>query len=149
MEALTTYMITGKKIGFIWEFKYDLNGHLREFKILEGKLSGNQMKWLFQGSNFPASEMLMKSLWINNKEINSLIEFSIGEPDITFDLFMKNYPKGGKRKRAEILWNKLSKVKKIKAIRDLPKYMNICKIDNRPFCLPDTYLSQERWTDEL
>lgn len=41
-EPLTTYTVRSKEDGFIWVFKYGLNGTFRSFEVLDGELSLKQ-----------------------------------------------------------------------------------------------------------
>ena len=148
MDAVTTYLVRGKKQGFVWEFQYDLNGFLRGFKILEGNLTGNQMKWLFSGSNFPASETLIKTIWLNNKEISRHIEVTVGEPDLSFVVFWQLYDEKQKKQVSLKLWNKLTKADKLNAIKYIRSYNSLLRTKNQAKALPDTYLRQKRWLDD-
>ena len=147
---LTTYIVKGLKKGFVWEFNYNLNGSLRAFKITEGQLTVNQMKWLFSDCNFPASELLMNTIWIKNPELKGLIEVIKAEVDLTFDAFWNLYDnKVGKRKMAEGLWKRLSKADKILIFINIPKYKNYLKhYPTQQMMYPTTYLNQEAYKND-
>jgi len=51
MSLQRTYTIKSKLNGYVWLFKYSLNGDFISFEILEGKLSAKQVSWLFGGTN--------------------------------------------------------------------------------------------------
>lgn len=144
----TTYTVKSRKDGFIWQFKYHLNGNLYSFTVLEGSLSGTQMKWLFGTDNFPALEVIMKEKWMKNLKAN--FEISIGEPDLTFEAFWNAYNnKVGKKKMAENTWNKLSKASKIKALQAISSYNKY--LSRKPGidkAHATTYLNQEYWGNE-
>lgn len=144
----TTYTVKSRKDGFIWQFKYHLNGDLYSFTILEGKLNDNQVKWLFESCNFPAIEVLMKTRWMVKLKKN--FEITIGEPDLSFEAFWNAYNnKVGKKKMAENTWNKLSKANKIKALQAISSYNKY--LSRKPGidkAHATTYLNQEYWENE-
>ncbi|CDF80597.1 hypothetical protein BN863_28850 [Formosa agariphila KMM 3901] len=146
-EIYTTYTVQGLVKGFLWEFKYDLNGRLRSFKIIDGDLTGNQMKWLFNNSNFPASETLMKTIWINNKELKTLMKVTIGEPDLTFDTFWDAYGHKLKKIDTQKFWSKMSKKDKIDAIAYIKTYDNYLARKGVAKTNPHRYLSKRYWED--
>ena len=75
MELLTTYRAKGKTIGLEFLFKYDLNGSLKVFEIVDGELNGEQMQWLFS-SNFPATEEIIKTNWIKLDKYKKVFEIT-------------------------------------------------------------------------
>jgi len=142
MEQFTTYNIKSRQDGFVWQFKYHLNGDLYAFKVLEGSLSPKQMKWLFASANFAANESIMKTVWMVKLKKN--FEITVGEPDLSFEAFWDAYDKKrGKKKMAENTWNKMSKAKRIKAMLYLKRYNDQLRIDNVAKAYPSTYLNQE------
>lgn len=143
---VTTYTIKSRKDGFVWQFKYDLNGNLTAFEILDGALSGNQMKWLFS-PNFPALETIMKTGWM--KKLKKNFEITVGEPDLSFDSFWDAYDKKmGKKKMAQNTWKKLSKAKRIKAMLGIRRYNNALRLEGTAKCHATTYLNQEYYENE-
>ena len=147
MTQFTTYTIKSKQNGFIWQFKYLLNGDLKSFEIVEGKLSATQMKWLFAGANFPTIESIMKTVWM--KELKQNFEITIGDPDLSFDAFMEAYGYKVKRVMAERAWKKLNKADHIKAFLGLKGYNNHLKRNNGiAKAHPSTYLNQRYFEDE-
>ena len=70
-----------------------------------------------------------------------------GKENKHFDLFWKNYPKKTDRKRALILFNKLSKSDAELAIKDC--LVRFVETDKKYIPNPTTYLNGERWNDEL
>ena len=87
MDTLKTiYTIKGRNIQILWEFHYDLEGYLIDFKILEGRLNETQIKWLFNPNRFPYREALINS-W---KAIKNF-EITIGKPELTFEAFWNTY----------------------------------------------------------
>jgi len=76
MDTLRTiYTIKGRNIQIFWEFHYDLEGYLTDFKIEEGRLNETQIKWLFNPSRFPYRESA-----INTWKAIKNFEITIGKP---------------------------------------------------------------------
>lgn len=148
MENYTTYTVTGKLTGMIWEFNYDLNGHLRAFKIIEGELTGKQMSWLFGGSNFPGSENLMKTIWLQDKELQKHFEVTIGEPDLSFEAFYKAYNYPVSKQKTIRAWEKLSKKDKLEALKGIKPYDGMLARKHIAKAHPSTYLNSRRWEDD-
>jgi len=137
---VTTYNIKSRVDGFVWQFNYYLNGHLKAFEILSGKLSEKQKTWL--KVNFPFDESVIKEEWM--KKLRKNFEITVGEPDLSFEAFWDAYDnKKGKKKMAENTWNKMSKAKRIKAMLYLKRYNDQLRIDNVAKAYPSTYLNQE------
>jgi hypothetical protein len=145
---MTTYTVKSKQDGYVWQFKYRLNGDLKAFEILEGKLSVTQMKWLFSQGNFPATEIVMKTGWIPKLRKN--FEIEVGEPDLSFDAFWNAYAhKVGKKVMAENSWKKLGRATKIKALMGIKRYNNHLRLHpGVAKAHPSTYLNQEYWENE-
>ena len=64
-----------------------------------------------------------------------------------FDVFWKNYPKKTDRKKAELLFVKLTKAKQKLATEDCK--LRFVETEKRYIPAPTTYLNGERWEDEL
>jgi len=144
----TTYTVKSKKDGFVWEFKYSLNGHLKSFKLLQGQLSETQTNWLFTGGNFPYNVEIMTSVWMVKLKKN--FETTVGEADLSFENFWNTYAhKVGKKKMAENAWQKMSKANKIKALIGIKKYENNLRLyPGQAKAHPSTYLNQEYYNNE-
>lgn len=144
----TTYTVKSRKDGFIWQFKYHLNGNLYSFTVLEGSLNGKQMKWLFGAANFPTLESIMKTIWM--PQLRKNFEITVGEPDLSFEAFWNAYAnKVGKKKMAENTWKKLSKANKIKALMGIKKYDNNLRLHpGVQKAHASTYLNQEYFNNE-
>ena len=67
--------------------------------------------------------------------------------DLDFSDFWKNYPRKEAKKKAELIWNRLSNSKRKKALKDLETRFQ--GIDPKFIPLPTTYLNGERFNDEL
>ncbi len=125
MEQLTTYTVKSKEKGLIFLFKYDLNGHLKAFEILEGELSQSQIKFLFS-PNFPATETLMKSVWQKEKLYTERFEIVKATPVLDFENLWQIYNNKVKKFEAEKSYNKLKEPDKIRcflAIKGYDKYL--------------------------
>ena len=87
METLKTiYTVKGRKVKVLWEFHYDIEGYLVEFKILEGRLNDMQLKWLIDPLKFPYRESMIET-WKSIKEFIIIV----GKPKLTFELFWSAY----------------------------------------------------------
>lgn len=143
----TIYTVKSKYDTHIWEFQYDLNGHLRTFKILEGELSVKQMKWLFGGQNFPANEVMMKTIWM--KKLRSNFEVVVGEPDLSFEAFWNAYNHKVKKVVSERAWNRLSKKDRLDALKAIKSYEGYLHRKGIAKAHPATYLNQRYWEDSF
>lgn len=141
MALETTYIVTGKRTGQI-TFKFDLNGDLILFKFDGDPLSEKQRKWLYP--RIPTSENGM-GMWTCIKEFT----VTKGEPDLSFDNFWNTYDEKQKKIPTQKLWNKLSTDDKFNAIAYIKRYNNHLRLKGTAKALPDTYLRQKRWLDEL
>ncbi len=69
---------------------------------------------------------------------------------VKFEDFFTAYRNKVHKKRAESVWDRLSKIKQIKAINGIKKYDNYLKLNTwRTKADPDTYLRNEMWEDEF
>ena len=59
MNLTTTYTVKMQN-GSVWVFKYNLNGILVYFNVLEGELSESQQNFLYPQGNFPWRELHIK-----------------------------------------------------------------------------------------
>ena len=71
---------------------------------------------------------------------------------MSFQDFYSLYPRKMARKDAERAWNKLTPTQQAECLEALPNYLKYWKLketqkDYIPY--PQTFLNQERWTDEL
>jgi hypothetical protein len=143
----TTYTVKSKKDKYVWEFKYDMDGSLKSYKILEGKLAGTQMEWLFSSGNFPANENVMKNVWMQKLKKN--FEVSVGEPDLSFETFYNTFGNKIKKNKAEAAWKKLSKADKILALQKIKSYKGYLKRKQVAQMNPEAYINQKRWEDDF
>lgn len=148
MEQLTTYRAKGNEIGLVFLFKYDLNGNLREFKLEEGNLNGEQMKWLFSGAHFPADESIMRSIWMVNPHYKKVFKVDKFIADISFEAFWKIWNLKVKKEASEKAWNKLKESEIIKCfLNHKPYEMHLSKTGQAKAHLV-TWLNQKRYNDE-
>lgn len=138
------YILTSKKTALKIVFKYDFNGFLIGMEI-EGVDDEKQLQYLFWNAKFPFpyTEQLIDP-------VRKMGVFNIRqvEDDLSFDRFWKDYGYKVSRKKAEKLWQKLSKAQKIKVFLHLPKYEAYLAYKHIEKAYPDTYLRNEKWDDE-
>lgn len=121
MELLTTYRAKGKTIGLEFLFKYDLNGNLKVFEIVDGELNDEQMAWLFS-ANFPATEEIIKNKWIKLDKYKKVFEISTSPAVINFEALWNLYDYKVKRFDAEKAFKKLKEHEVIKCFTSIPGY---------------------------
>lgn len=141
----TTYTVKSKMDGYVWQFKYHLNGNLKAFEILEGELSEKQMKWLFS-PHFPAIETIMKDTWI--PELKKNFEITIGAPDLSFDAFYNSYNHKIKKVASETAWKRLSVKDRMAALQGIKAYDGMLSRKHVAKAHPSTYLNQRYWEDD-
>jgi len=147
MEQLTTYTVKSKEKGLIFLFKYDLNGHLKAFEILEGELSTSQIKFLFS-PNFPATEILMKTVWQKDKLYTERFEIIKAAPVLDFENLWQIYNNKVKKFEAEKSYNKLKEPDKIRcflAIKGYDKYLAKAGVAKAHL---STFINQRYFEDE-
>lgn len=147
MEQFKTYTVRAKTTKAVWVFKYDLDGSLHSFEVLDGSFDEARANWLFVSGRFPYNESVMKK-WF--KVLRKYFEIEIGIPEITFDYFYNLYGKKTTKKQASDFWNKMKKADKIKAVMFIRNYKNVCKLyNNREQVDPIRYLKHRRYEDEI
>lgn len=148
-----TYTIKSKLNGYVWLFKYTLNGDFVSFEILEGKLTAKQVTWLFGGTNeknefqegkFPIVEETIK-VW--QKKLKDNFEITIGEPDVSFENLVKIYPFNAlsKKKLAKERFEKLTKAEKIKIFLKTPEFIKLKTAEGTKFPYLEVYINQRWW----
>lgn len=142
MEPVTTYIIKGKQYPTLWEFRYDLNGLLTQFKVVEGTLTEKQTRWL--GEHFPFTEKHMQ-LWTNIYP--EYFDFTVGEPDLSFETFWNTYNHKVKKVMAENAWKRLSNRDKMEALAGIKPYNGYLHRKGIAKAHPSTYLNQRYWED--
>jgi hypothetical protein len=130
-EFHTVYRAQGKEIGLVFLFKYDLNGNLTFFEIAEGKLNDQQIRWLFSGSNFPADETIMKTVWMKEKKYQKVFDIEKSLADLSFETLWKLYNHKVAKFHAQQAFKKLKEEAVIKcfvSIKGYHKYLQKTKI---------------------
>lgn len=130
--------------GDIWQFKYNLNGFLIAFNVLEGEISQAHSDWLFVKGKFPYLEEKIIE-W--QKKFKQLI-IEVVEFDLSFDNFWKKYDLKVKKELSEKAWNKLPDADKIKCFLRLKKYNQSLLKSNQSKAHLVTWLNQKRYNDE-
>ena len=121
MEQLTTYRAKGKDIGLEFLFKYDLNGDLKAFEIQEGQLNNEQIGWLFS-PNFPATEIIMKTVWMVKEKYIKVFQVEVSPADLSFDALWIIYDYKVAKQDAIKFFKRLNESEKIEVFIDVPKY---------------------------
>lgn len=143
MELLRTYTIRSRTDGYVWQFKYHLNGVLAEFKVLDGVLSSGQMKWL--STHFPFLEDWIKQ-W--EKQLTGNFEIKIGEPDITFDTVWEMFDHKIKKADSEKKFGKLKDAHKVKVAFSIPGYKYYLQVTNVAQTNLATYIHKQYYEDD-
>lgn len=146
-SSLTTYTVKHKQAQILWQFKYDLNGHLRAFEVQDNPLSKTQVDFLFANQNFPVTERMMKEVWMKQKK--SAFEIIVGEPDLSFDAFWNAYNHKVKKVVSERAWNRLSKKDRMDALKAIKSYEGYLHRKGIAKAHPATYLNQRYWEDSF
>ncbi|WP_163444986.1 hypothetical protein [Flavobacterium columnare] len=146
MEQLTTYTIKSKTDGFVWLFKYDLNGIFKSFEILDGELSLKQYQWLFCSGRFPGKQIMIEA-W--REKLKANFEILKADPVIDFETFWHTYPKNelSKKKIARDRWEKLKDGEKIKLMMNLPEYKKLKAKEGTAYPYAEVFINQ-RWWDK-
>ncbi|SDX10747.1 hypothetical protein [Flavobacterium degerlachei] len=118
MEQLTTTYTVKIESGGIWQFKYNLNGVLIHFNVMEGELSTAHSDWLYKKGKFPYLEDHIKD-W--KKKLKQLT-IEVGEPDFSFEALWDFYGNKVSKFDAQKSFNKLSQADKIKCFLATPGY---------------------------
>ncbi len=138
---MSKYVLRSNKLNGTLLFEYDDQGVIKEF-VKDAKMDEHQLAYLML--NFPVTESLLKKQAKNNNWKLSLVD-----QDLSFDNFWQTYAyKVGNKKRAERLWNALSKANKAKALDYLTRYETfLLQNPSISKLYPETYLNQQRWNN--
>lgn len=138
-----TYTVKIEK-GDIWQFKYNLNGFLIAFSVVEGEISQAHSDWLFVKGKFPYLESKIKEWQKNLKQLTiEVVDF-----DLSFECFWKKYDLKIKKELSEKAWNKLPDQDKIKCFLQLKKYNTNLARTNQAKAHLVTWINQKRYNDE-
>lgn len=147
MNLLTTYTVKSKANGYIWLFKYHLNGAFAAFEILDGQLSQKQTVWLFSGSNFPATEVVMTTVWMA-KAMKTNFEIIKAEPVLDFDNLWELYANKVSKFDAQRTYKKLSTADKIKCFLSIPGYKKYLSKTGTATAHLATFISRQYYNDD-
>ncbi len=142
-QALTTYTMTAKNYPSVMQFKYDLNGLLKTFKVLEGELNEEQRAFLFS-RRFPYNESKIQK-W---QKLDN-VELVIGSPDLSFEVFYDQYKYKVGKLKAQRAWDKLSKADRISCLKSLKAYDDYLFRKKIAKAYPATYINQRKFEDEF
>ncbi|EMY3483779.1 hypothetical protein FPG87_12485 [Flavobacterium psychrophilum] len=142
MELLKTYTVKVGN-GDIWQFKYNLNGVLVFFNVMEGDLSEKQEQFLYVQGKFPWKETQIKE-WSN---LYKTIKVEIGDRDLSFNAFWKTYPYNplSKKKIAQDRYEKLKEQEKIKILSKISEYVKLKNQQNSNFPYAEVFINQRWW----
>lgn len=138
-----TYTVKIEK-GDIWQFKYNLNGFLIAFNVLEGDISQDHSDWLFVKGKFPYLEEQIKEWQKKFKQLT----IEVTNFDLSFEGFWKLYNLKVKKDNSEKAWNKLSDQDKIKCFLRLKKYNANLTTNGQAKAHLVTWINQKRFNDE-
>lgn len=144
MSLARTYTVKMQS-GDIWQFKYNLNGVLIFFSVLDGDLTEKQEKFLYLDGKFPWKETHIKA-WSTLFKTTTV---EVGEPDLSFAAFWKMYPSNplSKKKLAIERFEKLTHPQKIKIFLKTPEFIKEKNKQNQKFPYAEVYINQ-RWWDQ-
>jgi hypothetical protein len=167
MEQLTTYRAKGKEIGLVFLFKYDLNGNLKLFEIIEGVLNKEQRHWLLTGflpkgvkfedtkqllaqlePRFPDEEKTMKDIWMKDEKYTKVFVVEPSPADISFNAAWVNYNLKISKPEAEKAFKKMNEAEVIKFFNSLPEYERYLKMSGIAKCHMSTYINKRYYENE-
>lgn len=153
MNQETIYIIRSKLNGYVWRFKYHLNGDFKSFEILEGQLNAKQVLWLFGGmikdkfqqAHFPILESTIK-IWESKLKEN--FEITIENPNLDFDTLWKLYDNKVKKFEAEKAFKKLKEPDVIKCFLTVKEYDKYLQRKGVAKAHLSTFINQRYFEDE-
>jgi hypothetical protein len=154
MQHYTSYIIKSKLNGYIWRFKYLLNGSLYSYEILEGELNFAQVLWLFGGKTdaghwqegkFPVKEFMIKE-WQNKLKQN--FEITIEQPALTFEALWNLYENKVKKFECEKAFKKLKEAEVIKCFLAVPGYNKYLQRKGIAKAHLSTFINQRYFEDD-
>lgn len=143
MNLTTTYTVKMQN-GSVWVFKYNLNGILVYFDVLEGELSQNQQDFLYPQGNFPWKELQIKE-W--SKRFKTAI-IEVGERDVSFEALWNLYKEKVKRVQAEKAFNKLKEQDVILCFLSIPGYNKYLQKKGISKAHLSTFINQRYFEDD-
>ena len=143
MNLTTTYTVKMQN-GSVWVFKYNLNGILVYFDVLEGELSQNQQDFLYPQGNFPWKELQIKE-W--SKRFKTAI-VEVGERDISFEALWNLYDHKVKKFEAEKAFKKLKEQDVILCFLSIPGYNKYLQKKGTAKAHLSTFINQRYFEDD-
>ncbi len=142
MTLARTYTVKMQS-GDIWQFKYNLNGVLVFFHVMEGDLSPKQEDFLYLQGKFPWRESHIKE-W---GKLYKTATVEVGEPDLSFECFWKMYPPNplSKKKIAKERWEKLREPDRIKILLKIPEFIKLKNQQRTAFPYAEVFINQRWW----
>jgi len=138
------YILTSPKKPVKIVFNYDFNGFLIGIEI-EGITDENELRFIFWNAKFPFPYL---ERLIPGVEKLGLFRIRKVEDDLSFERFWRVYGLKVSKKKAEKLWDRLSKADRIKVFIHLPKYEAYLQSKGIEKAYPDTYLRNAKYEDE-
>lgn len=145
MSLQTVYTVKSKNSQNVWTFKYNLNGLLSSFEVLDGQLSLRQINWFLQDGNFPFTEIQIKA-W--PELLSENFEIIIGEPDLSFDSLWDLYGYKFKRFESERKFNKLTPADRVRCFMAVPGYKKWLSKKTISQALLATFIHQRYFDDD-
>lgn len=130
--------------GDIWVFKYNLNGVLIHFNVLEGDLTEKHSDWLYKKGKFPYLESHIKDWQKNLKQL--IIE--VGDPDLSFDALWDLYNHKAKKHEALNKFKKLSQSDVVKCFMSIKGYDYYLSKKGTSKALLATFIHQRYYEDD-
>lgn len=143
MNLTTTYTVKMQN-GSVWVFKYNLNGILVYFDVLEGELSQNQQDFLYPQGNFPWKELQIKE-W--SKRFKTAI-VEVGERDISFEALWNLYNHKVKKFECEKAFKKLKEQEVILCFLSIPGYNKYLQKKGTAKAHLSSYINQRYFEDD-
>ena len=138
------YIVRNKKTGGEMLFKFDIQGRLLAFDLLETEPT--QKVYTFIQTNLPVTVGQLVQL-VKKWKDSELHEVAL---DLSFEGFWKTYAnKNGKKKMCENTWAKMDDNERGLALAGIEKYNKAVRRDGISKCYPATYLNQRYWENYL
>ena len=139
---IATYKVTFKETADEWLFQYrKRDGVIYSFTNIKGSRILN----LFKKQQFPEHIDLIEQ-WT---KLKAIVTVEIILDDYSFEAFWEKYNLKQKKEKAEIAWNKLTLVDRIKCFMKLPQYDAYLAKTSINKALLVTWLNQKRYDDEF
>lgn len=130
--------------GDIWVFKYNLNGVLVHFNVLEGEITEKHKEWLFIKGKFPYLEEHIK----NWKKTLKQLTIEVGEPDFSFDALWDLYGNKVSKFDAQKCFKKLSPADQIKCFMATPGYKKYVARKGIGIAHLATFINRQYYNDD-